>query len=108
MSSHSNPPASIAYSYIRFSTPEQSKGDSLRRQTEAAADWCRRHKVRLDTGTTLHDLGKSAYTGQHRKNPDRHALAGFLKLVEGGKIPRGSHLIVEALDRLTREDIQPA
>src|SRR5262249_52765639 len=82
---------SVAYSYIRFSHPRQAEGDSLRRQTEAAADWCRRHGVRLDTATTLHDLGKSAYTGAHRKNPDRNALAGFLKLVEQGKVSRGSY-----------------
>jgi hypothetical protein len=44
----------------------------------------------LDTGLTLHDLGKSAYLGEHRKNPDRHALAAFLKLVETGKVPRGA------------------
>src|SRR5918911_1432649 len=94
----------VAYSYIRFSTPEQRKGDSLRRQTEAAADWCRRNNVHLDTTTTLHDLGKSAYTGEHRKNPDRHALAAFLKLVEAGKVPRGSYLLIENLDRLSRED----
>jgi hypothetical protein len=25
---------STAYSYVRFSSPEQAKGDSLRRQTE--------------------------------------------------------------------------
>jgi hypothetical protein len=108
MSGHSNPPASVAYSYIRFSHPDQAKGDSLRRQTEAAADWCQRHKVNLDTSTTLHDLGKSAYTGEHRKNPDRHGLAAFLKLVESGKVPRGSYLIIENLDRLSREHIQPA
>ena len=97
-----------AYSYIRFSSPQQSKGDSLRRQMEAAAEWCRRQGVALDTATTLHDLGKSAYTGTHRKNPDRHALAAFLKLVESGKVPRGSYLIIENLDRLSREHIQPA
>lgn len=98
----------LAYSYIRFSSPEQAKGDSLRRQTEAAAAWCDRNGVSLDTGTTFRDLGKSAYTGTHRNNPDRHALAAFLKLVETGKVPRGSHLIIENLDRLTREHIQPA
>jgi DNA invertase Pin-like site-specific DNA recombinase len=54
------------------------------------------------------DKGVSAYTGKHRENPDRHCLAAFLRLVEQGKVPRGSYLIVEALDRLTREDIQPA
>ena len=41
MSSHSNQSAPIAYSYIRFSHPEQSKGDSLRRQTEAAVRMAR-------------------------------------------------------------------
>jgi DNA invertase Pin-like site-specific DNA recombinase len=101
-------PQPVAYSYVRFSSPKQAEGDSLRRQTEAAAAWCKDHKVRLDTSATLHDLGKSAFTGKHRENPDRNALAAFLKLVERDRIPRGSHLIVEALDRLTREDIQPA
>lgn len=97
-----------AYSYVRFSTPEQQKGDSLRRQTQAAAEWCKRNDVRLDTSTTFSDLGRSAYLGGHRKNPDRNALAAFLKLVEAGKVPRGSYLIIENLDRLTREHIRPA
>jgi DNA invertase Pin-like site-specific DNA recombinase len=100
--------APVAYSYVRFSSPQQAEGDSLRRQAEAAADWCRRHGARLDESATLRDLGRSAFTGAHRQNPDRHALAAFLKLVEAGRIPRGSHLIVESLDRLTREHIRPA
>jgi DNA invertase Pin-like site-specific DNA recombinase len=93
----------LAYSYVRFSSPQQAEGDSLRRQTEAAADWCRRHGARLDTSTTFRDLGKSAYLGEHRKNPDRHALAAFLKLAEAGRVPRGSYLVIENLDRLSRE-----
>jgi DNA invertase Pin-like site-specific DNA recombinase len=101
-------PAAVGYSYVRFSTPEQLKGDSLRRQTAAAREWCARHGVGLDETTTLHDLGRSAFTGAHRKNPDRHALAAFLKLVESGKVPRGSYLIIENLDRLTREDERAA
>ncbi len=98
----------LAYSYIRFSHPDQAKGDSIRRQMVAAADWSERNRISLDTSTTLHDLGKSAFTGTHRTNPDRHALAAFLKLVEAGKVPRGSYLILENLDRLSREHIQPA
>jgi DNA invertase Pin-like site-specific DNA recombinase len=101
-------PQPSAFSYVRFSSPKQSEGDSLRRQVEAAADWCQRHGYRLDTSTTLHDLGKSAFTGSHRQNPDRHALASFLKLVEQGRVVRGSALVVEALDRLSREHIRPA
>jgi DNA invertase Pin-like site-specific DNA recombinase len=96
-------PSSVAYSYIRFSHPSQAEGNSLQRQTEAAAEWCKRNGIRLDSSTTLHDLGKSAYTGEHRKNPDRHALAAFLKLVEARRVPKGSYLIIENLDRLSRE-----
>ena len=97
-----------AFSYIRFSSPKQAEGDSLRRQTEKAGEWCKANNVRLDTSLTLHDLGTSAFTGKHRENPDRNALASFLKLVGQGKVPKGSYLIVEALDRLSREHIQPA
>jgi DNA invertase Pin-like site-specific DNA recombinase len=96
-------PPSVAYSYIRFSSPQQAEGDSLRRQTEAAAAWCQRYGVRLDTGTTFRDLGKSAYLGEHRRNPDRNALAAFLKLVHEGRVAKGAYLIIENLDRLSRE-----
>jgi DNA invertase Pin-like site-specific DNA recombinase len=101
-------PATVAYSYIRFSHPSQAEGDSVRRQTDAAAKWCQRNAIHLDTATTFRDLGRSAYTGSHRTNPDRNALAAFLKLVEQGKIARGAYLIIENLDRLSREHIQPA
>src|SRR5262249_55008739 len=65
--------------------------------------WCKDNGVCLDRAKTLHDLGKSAFLGKHRENPDHNALACFLKLVEDGKIARGSYLILESLDRLTRE-----
>jgi|SRR5579884_323385 len=74
----------------------------------SAAAWCARNGVALDSLTTLRDLGRSAFTGAHRENPDRNALAAFLRLVEGGKVPRGSYLVIENLDRLTREHIRPA
>jgi DNA invertase Pin-like site-specific DNA recombinase len=98
----------LAHSYIRFSHPDQAKGDSLRRQTELRDGWLARNRVKLDTSLTLEDKGVSGYTGEHRDNPDRHALAAFLALVKQGRIPKGSYLIVENLDRLSREDIIPA
>src|SRR5687768_3108579 len=102
-------PSPIAFSYLRFSSPGQADGDSVRRQTDLRDNWLKRHpNARLDTSLTLADKGVSGFTGAHRKNPDRHALAAFLKLVEQGRVPRGSYLIVENLDRLSREDIQPA
>jgi DNA invertase Pin-like site-specific DNA recombinase len=96
-----------AYSYVRFSSPEQAEGDSLRRQTEATEAWCAGNGVRLDTSLTLRDLGVSAFKGAHRTG-DKHHLALFLKLAEKGRIPPGSFLVIENLDRLSREDERTA
>lgn len=88
------------FSYIRFSTPEQAKGDSLRRQLKLARVWCEERNLVLDE--TLRDLGVSAYTGSNRTTG---ALGSFLNLVETGKVPSGSILLVESLDRLSRETV---
>jgi DNA invertase Pin-like site-specific DNA recombinase len=100
--------AAPAYSYLRFSSPQQADGDSVRRQTELRDAWLARSGAKLDTSLSLRDDGVSAFTGNHRQNPDRHALAGFLEQVKRGRVPRGSFLIVESLDRLSREHIRPA
>src|SRR5262245_66335507 len=104
----SSPKVSIGYSYQRFSDLKQAKGDSIRRQDDDAKVWCERQNVPLDTTLTLRDKGVSAFTGEHRTNPDRHALAMFLKWVEKGRVRPGDYLIIESLDRLSREHIRPA
>jgi DNA invertase Pin-like site-specific DNA recombinase len=38
-----------AYSYIRFSTPEQAMGDSERRQLALAEAYCARNGLKLST-----------------------------------------------------------
>jgi DNA invertase Pin-like site-specific DNA recombinase len=95
----------IAYSYIRFSTKAQEEGDSLRRQTKATKEWCERNEADLDDSLKFHDRGVSAFRG---KNRDLGHLGEFLKLVEGGRVPPGSYLVVESLDRLTRQDTMTA
>jgi DNA invertase Pin-like site-specific DNA recombinase len=97
----------VAYSYIRYSHPDQAKGDSLHRQMEATAEWCSRNGVDLDINLSLRDEGVSAFRGKHRRS-DRHALARFLDEVRAKRVPRGSYLVIENLDRLSREDLQPA
>ncbi len=91
------------YSYIRFSTPEQLKGDSLRRQTELSAKYAAEHGLDIDP---MHDLGLSAFKGEHRTRGT--ALGRFLTLVTDGKIVKGSTLLVESLDRLSREQVADA
>jgi DNA invertase Pin-like site-specific DNA recombinase len=95
-----------AFSYLRFSSPEQAKGDSVRRQTELRERFLKRLGLPLDDSLVLTDAGVSSFRGRHRG--DRYALGRFLALVEAGRVPRGSYLVIENLDRLSREDIQPA
>jgi DNA invertase Pin-like site-specific DNA recombinase len=90
------------YSYTRYSSPAQGDGDSIRRQTTNTAAWCKRHDVVLDEKRSYLDRGKSAYHGKHRK--DGGALKAFLDDVKRGAIQPGSVLIIENLDRLSREN----
>jgi DNA invertase Pin-like site-specific DNA recombinase len=94
-----------AYSYLRFSTPEQAKGDSLRRQAALAEAYAKRHGLTLDTELNLKDLGVSAFRGD---NVGTGALGAFLKAVGEGLVPRGSLLLVESLDRISRKEARKA
>lgn len=94
-----------AYSYIRFSTPEQAGGDSIRRQTNATIDYCTRHGLQLDETLHLADHGISAWRG---RNSDTGNLGLFVDLCERGVIPKGSVLIIEHLDRLSRQEVRQA
>ncbi|MDO8889630.1 MAG: recombinase family protein [Hydrogenophaga sp.] len=98
-------PTKKAYSYVRFSTPEQSKGDSLRRQTDLAQKYANQHGLTLDTELTLRDMGISAFRGA---NVETGALGAFLDAVKNGQVPKGSILLVENLDRLSRGKVLDA
>ena len=94
-------PKPKVYSYARWSTPEQAKGDSFRRQAEAAERWAHRNGLELDASLAMMDEGISAFRGA---NAESGALATFLEACRRGLIDRGSYLIVESLDRITRMD----
>lgn len=94
----------IAYSYKRFSDPKQARGTSEKRQAEGVggnspAKWCQEH------GYELRDLkpdrGKSGYHGEHLRIGH---LGVFLAMARARQIPEGAALIVEHLDRLSRQD----
>jgi DNA invertase Pin-like site-specific DNA recombinase len=100
MVSEHDPSPSRAYSYLRFSTPEQMGGDSLRRQTSLAADYAARHGLVLDEQLTYKDLGISAFRGI---NEELGRLGEFREAVRVGEVPKGSFLLVESLDRISRD-----
>lgn len=90
------------YIYVRWSSKKQEKGDSKERQTNA----CLGHAQAK--GWTLSepffgDYGVSAWKGDHLKTG---RLGWFADRVRSGEIPGGSILLVEALDRLSRQEWQ--
>jgi DNA invertase Pin-like site-specific DNA recombinase len=96
-----------AYSYLRFSTPEQARGDSFRRQSTLALEYLAAHpELELDETLRFEALGVSAFRGSNVAAGS--ALDKFRKLVEAGTIARGSYLLVEALDRISRDQIVEA
>ncbi|MNL00984.1 Recombinase [compost metagenome] len=86
-----------------MSTRKQLRGDSLRRQLERSKTFADEHSLLLDD--SLQDLGVSAWRGRNFKTG---ALGRFLSMVESGEIPKGSYLLIESLDRLSREAVPDA
>lgn len=91
--------AGKVYSYLRFSTPKQATGASKSRQLDYAKKWAADNDMLLDDTLSMKDEGLSAFHQKHLKNG---ALGIFMEAINAGKIPFGSVLIVEGLDRLSR------
>lgn len=95
-----------AYSYLRFSTPEQMRGDSYRRQSAMAEAYALQHDLQLDNTLTFHDLGVSAFRGRNLTADGQ--LGVFLEAIQKGVVPEGSYLLVESLDRISRQTARKA
>ena len=88
-----------AYSYVRFSTPDQLLGDSKRRQLQMAMDYCRRHGLTL-SDRSFEDLGISGFSGKSRPS-----LEELLQCIDNGVIKKGDYILIETFDRLSRQGI---
>ena len=93
----------LAYSYRRYSSQNQTDGTSIERQMELAQAVCN------ERGWTLINLppdkGVSAYKitdGVMAANFHKGSLGAFLQRVKRGEIAKGSVLIIERLDRFSR------
>src|SRR5262245_42909215 len=86
--------------YIRWSSEKQSDGHSRQRQLEMAQDYVTRHGLDLREENILIDEGVSAFTGS---NITSGKLGSFLERVRAGKVARGSVLLIEMFDRLSRQ-----
>src|SRR5215510_12639323 len=88
---HAMPP--VALSFVRWSTPQQALGDSLRRQLALSEDFAKRHGLRLDPSLSITQAGVSAF----RQSP----VVALVEAVKAGRIPSSAWVLVESLDRLS-------
>ena len=91
-----------AFSYVRMSTDVQLKGDSLRRQLDESREYAAQRGWDLLEEDQLRDIGVSAFSGA---NVSGGALGRFLEAVRNRMVEPGSFLIVESLDRLSRQEV---
>lgn len=95
-----------AYIYARFSTQEQSEGDSLNRQLEGARAFIKERKWDYALEREMIDEGKSAFHGSNRIEGAQ--LYQFEKKALAGHFDNGAVLVVENTDRLTRAGYETA
>jgi DNA invertase Pin-like site-specific DNA recombinase len=88
-----------AYSYIRFSSKQQSEGDSERRQLAKTLEYCKSNNLTL-SDKTYADLGISAF-----KEVSRPSLSDMLEAIDNNSIKKGDFIVLENLDRLSRRGI---
>lgn len=83
----------------------QQKGHGRSRQLEASRAYAAKNGLDLAEGDELEDIGISAFKGANARDG---ALGRFLEAVRSGTVKAGSYLIVESLDRLSREQVLAA
>lgn len=89
-----------AFSYSRFSDKKQAGGTSLDRQAKRFAAICAAKKWTPDL-STFSDSAVSAFRGKNARDGD---LRRFITAIETGKVPAGSVLVLENIDRLSRQN----
>lgn len=93
-----------AISYLRFSSSKQKKGASYDRQIEATEKFCAENNLIL-----IDQIEDKGISGWNEDNLEETAALGkLLKLIESGEIKKGTTLIVENLDRITRATLNKA
>lgn len=89
------------FPYVRFSSTRQEDGSTRTRQNELIDAFVTKHG--LDVDRHLEDAGTSAHRG---KNAGSEGVLGqFLRQVRMGEIDKGSYLLIENFDRLSRDKI---
>jgi len=89
------------FPYVRFSSTRQEDGSTRERQNALIDAFVAKHGLTVDRA--LEDAGTSAFRGLNASADG--VLGGFLKQVREGEIEKGSYLLIENFDRLSRDKI---
>ncbi|MEA2117927.1 recombinase family protein [Halovibrio sp. HP20-50] len=89
-----------AYAYVRYSSAIQADGDSIERQTTPLALFTKRFGVEI--AQTFIDEGVSSFKGDNIK---RGRFRDILEMIESGEIRPGSFLVIESIDRISRQQM---
>jgi len=93
-----------AISYLRFSSAKQKEGDSYARQHEAIKKFCEQNNLII-----IDDFEDEGVSGWNEDNLDETAAFGrIIKMIKSGKIKKGTTIVVENLDRITRANTMRA
>jgi DNA invertase Pin-like site-specific DNA recombinase len=90
-----------AYIYIRVSSSQQNTGHGPDRQREICQKAAVEAGFLIDQASFYEDLGVSAFNGANHKQGQ---LGQLHTDIQTGKIPSGSFLFVENVDRLSRQE----
>ncbi|GAA0275520.1 hypothetical protein GCM10008965_48810 [Methylorubrum aminovorans] len=97
-------PQRQAVSYARFSHRKQAAGSTIERQEELLAAYLQDHPD-ITLLEQFSDKGVSGFRGRHAKDG---ALGRLLGDIQQGKLPTPLVLIIESVDRLSREPMMDA
>ena len=89
-----------AYAYIRYSRAVQQTGDSEDRQYTALELF--EHTIGMAIAEVVYDRGKSAFRGDNARTGK---FKEVLDRIEQGSIQKGDYLVVESIDRITRQRV---
>lgn len=89
-----------AFAYIRWSTAAQQAGDSETRQLSELGHF--ESATRIPIVKKYRDDGRSAYRGDNSRQGE---LKTLLQDIDAGHIRPGDYLVVESIDRITRQRV---
>lgn len=87
-----------AYAYVRYSSTVQADGDSVERQVNPLEAFERKFGIKIEE--VFLDAGVSSFRGD---NARKGQLKVILDRIEKGSITRGDYIVVESIDRITRQ-----